>query len=199
MLDSEFNESSRRGFVLAGGGALGGLWLSARFPLASRAAAEAGRIAAGEVPPDLAFFTPAEMTTVQELVALIIPTDDTPGAREAGAAFFIDRALAGFASDLAVPFRAGLTDLARRLREAHPKAASLADLGSAARAEFLRSNEDTSFVRLAAMLTAWGTFCDPSRGGNRDRSGWRMIGFDDRHAWQPPFGYYDAEAHGGGR
>ena len=29
-------------------------------------------------------------------------------------------------------------------------------------------------------------------GGNRDRVGWKLIGFEDRMAYQPPFGYYDA-------
>ncbi len=34
-------------------------------------------------------------------------------------------------------------------------------------------------------------FALPSYGGNRDKAGWHLIGFDDRHFWQPPFGYYD--------
>jgi hypothetical protein len=35
-------------------------------------------------------------------------------------------------------------------------------------------------------------FAMPVRGGNRDKAGWALIGFVDRHVWQPPFGYYDA-------
>jgi hypothetical protein len=34
-------------------------------------------------------------------------------------------------------------------------------------------------------------FAMPSYGGNRDKLGWALIGFQDRHSWQPPFGYYD--------
>jgi hypothetical protein len=37
-------------------------------------------------------------------------------------------------------------------------------------------------------------FAMPSWGGNRERAGWALLGFDNRHAWQPPFGYYDALA-----
>jgi hypothetical protein len=36
------------------------------------------------------FFTPAEYALVERLAAIIIPTDDTPGADEAGVAEFID-------------------------------------------------------------------------------------------------------------
>ncbi len=47
------------------------------------------------------------------------------------------------------------------------------------------------------FLTHCGMFAMPSRGGNRDRSGWALLGFDNQHAWQPPFGYYDALADAG--
>jgi hypothetical protein len=39
-------------------------------------------------------------------------------------------------------------------------------------------------------------FASPSYGGNRNLVGWKLLGFDDRFAWQPPFGYYDRDAHG---
>jgi hypothetical protein len=26
--------------------------------------------------------------------------------------------------------------------------------------------------------------------------GWKLLGFDHRHVWAPPFGYYDAQAGG---
>ena len=35
-------------------------------------------------------------------------------------------------------------------------------------------------------------FADPSWGGNREKSGWKLLGFDDRAIWQSPFGFYDA-------
>jgi gluconate 2-dehydrogenase gamma chain len=39
----------------------------------------------------------------------------------------------------------------------------------------------------------YGFLGNPSYGGNRDRIGWKLIGFEDRMAYQPPFGYYDAQ------
>jgi hypothetical protein len=44
------------------------------------------------------------------------------------------------------------------------------------------------------FLTHCGMFAMPSWGGNKDLAGWNLIGFDSRHAWQPPFGFYDARA-----
>ena len=45
----------------------------------------------------------------------------------------------------------------------------------------LKSKASTTF----AALTPWG--------GNRDYAGWHMLGFEHQPAFQPPFGYYDAE------
>ena len=42
-------------------------------------------------------------------------------------------------------------------------------------------------------LTLAGMFSLPEHGGNRDQIGWRLLGFENRHAWQPPFGFYDAD------
>jgi gluconate 2-dehydrogenase gamma chain len=40
-----------------------------------------------------------------------------------------------------------------------------------------------------------GFLADPSYGGNRGQVGWKLIGFEPKPAWKPPFGYYDAEEH----
>jgi Gluconate 2-dehydrogenase subunit 3 len=52
------------------------------------------------------FFTAAEYALLERLAAIIIPTDDTPGAAEAGVAEFID-VMASRDSDLQRSFRAG--------------------------------------------------------------------------------------------
>jgi gluconate 2-dehydrogenase gamma chain len=49
--------------------------------------------AAAATPPHLEFFSPAQASEVEAMAAQIIPTDDTPGAREAHVIYFIDRAL----------------------------------------------------------------------------------------------------------
>lgn len=190
---------SRRGFLRASGGAIGWTVLAAHFPAAARAAREARRIVAGEFPPSLVFLSPTEAEQVEAITVLIIPTDDTPGAREAGAVYFIDRALGDFLAPVAEDFRAGLTEFTRRLARAHPGASTMADLDGPAAEAFLEANQSTPFFNLCWTFTVWGTFADPMHGGNRDQAGWQILGFEERHAWQPPFGYYDAEAHGGGR
>ena len=44
----------------------------------------------------LSFLSAAEAADIEAVAAQIIPTDDSPGAREAGVVYFIDRALATF-------------------------------------------------------------------------------------------------------
>ena len=39
----------------------------------------------------------------------------------------------------------------------------------------------------------YGFLGNPSYGGNREASAGSSIGFEDRMAYQPPFGYYDAQ------
>jgi hypothetical protein len=43
-----------------------------------------------------------------------------------------------------------------------------------------------------------GVFSDPSYGGNRDHAGFTLIGMEHAAAYQPPFGWYDAEYAKGG-
>ena len=48
------------------------------------------------------------------------------------------------------------------------------------------------FFQTMRYLTLAGMFSHPNHGGNRDKLGWQLLGFEDRHSWQPPFGHYDA-------
>ena len=56
----------------------------------------------------LAFFTAQEAADVEAVAAQIIPSDDTPGSREAGVVSFMDRALATFFARLAPDYRRAL-------------------------------------------------------------------------------------------
>ena len=47
-----------------------------------------------------------------------------------------------------------------------------------------------------AGLALLGLVALPKYGGNRDKLGWQLLGFEDRHFWQPPFGHYDADYPG---
>jgi len=74
---------------------LGTAAAAAQFPGFSKWAFACGHIgnAALQIKPAVyrpQFFTPAEYAVVERLADIIIPSDDTPGAKEAGVAEFID-------------------------------------------------------------------------------------------------------------
>lgn len=56
--------------------------------------------------------------------------------------------------------------------------------------------EDPQFFFVARSLVVMGLFSNPELGGNRDGIGWELVGFENRFAYQPPFGYYDRDEHG---
>jgi len=70
----------------------------------------------------ISFLTAAEAVDVEAIAAQIVPTDDSPGAREAGAVRFIDRALDTFFSQLASDYRAQLATFQAGYRERYPAA-----------------------------------------------------------------------------
>lgn len=132
---------------------------------------------------------------VEAMASQIIPTDDTPGAREAGAVYFIDRALAGFFAAHRSDFEAGYREFAAQIVETRAGAA-FAALPPQAQHSFLQQVDGTPFFATVRFLTVLGFLADPRYGGNRDGIGWKLIGFEDQHVFQPPFGYYDRQYAG---
>jgi len=187
------SEIARRQFLRLSANTIGGVWLAAAL----------GEIASGAVlscaPPDHSggwhTFTDPDAAVVDAIAALIIPTDESPGAREAGVVQFIDRSLSTFAKDQQQLFVTGLADLKVRVRAAHPGADSFVKLDAAQQTALLHELEISKSEFFTAMLaaTAAGMFANPEYGGNRDKIGWKLIGFDDRYFWQQPFGYYDRD------
>ncbi|MGH7483083.1 MAG: gluconate 2-dehydrogenase subunit 3 family protein, partial [Longimicrobiales bacterium] len=93
---------TRREFLTASVAQFGGGWLLLRLPLLSGLAACA-RDAAERADP-FSTFTPAQGATFRAFAARVIPSDDeAPGATEAGAVYFADRAIAGPLAPLAEP------------------------------------------------------------------------------------------------
>jgi gluconate 2-dehydrogenase gamma chain len=129
---------------------------------------------------------------VEAITAQIMPSGDGPGAREAGVARFIDHSLSTWAADQREMLREGVADLTVRARGFGRL--RFADLGPVDQHSLLSRIEQSPFFQTIRFATLAGMFCRPSRGGNVSEHGWRLIGYVDRHAWQPPFGYYDAEA-----
>lgn len=144
----------------------------------------------------ISFLSPAEAADVEAVAAQIVPTDDTPGAREAGAVYFIDRALSSFFAQLAVDYRAQLAAFQAGYRERYPASPSFASLTSEQQIAYLEGVDQTPFFNTTRLLTLLGMFSLPAYGGNRDAIGWKLLGFEDHHVFQPPFGYYDRDYPG---
>lgn len=141
--------------------------------------------------------SPGEAATTRAFAARIVPSGgDGTGADEAGAVYFIDRALAGPFAWVAGVIGPGLADLDTRARERGVD--GFARLAPAQQDEVMREIETTEFFQSARMLTVMGVFSDPSHGGNREQVAERIYGIEHASAYQAPFGYYDAEANAGG-
>jgi gluconate 2-dehydrogenase gamma chain len=137
-------------------------------------------------PGPLKFFTPDQAREIESVAAQIIPADDTGGAREAGVIRFIDLNLAEFETDAQSAYRDGLKLLSEK------SSGRFSDLPSARQIEVLRGIEKTEFFGMIRAHTLVGFFSHPKYGGNQDHMGWKLIGFEDAFAFQPPFGYYDS-------
>jgi hypothetical protein len=176
---------SRRSFLSSSTQLMGVGWLTANWPAIAAAAAQAA--AKNQA---LTTFTVAQARDIDAMAAQIIPTDDTPGAREAGAVTFIDRALSTFYRAHRADFLADYEDFA------HQSATRFADLPHERQIATLRTIESTRLFGVLRFLTVLGFLVSPSYGGNRNGIGWQVIGFKDEHHFSPPFGYYDRDYAG---
>jgi gluconate 2-dehydrogenase gamma chain len=186
---------SRRTFLRVAGGALGGAWLTLDLSKVAQAAHDAQVAHESGGTPTTSFLSRAELADVDAITAQIIPTDETPGAREAGVALFIDRALATFFGRMAPDFRSQLAAFRLRCQAQYPDA-PFAALTHEQQIGFLKQVERTAFFERVRLLTLVGMFALPMYGGNRDGIGWKLLGFQDQHIFQPPFGYYDRDYPG---
>lgn len=128
------------------------------------------------------------------VAARILPTTDTPGATEAGAVYFFDKALGSFFADKLEYGRLQLAAFQAGIAEAYPGAERFSDLDEADQDTYLKTQEQSPFFQGARILTIFGVFSMSKYGGNRDNIGWKLVGMDGPpHAWSYPFGYYDTE------
>jgi len=116
----------------------------------------------------LRFFTAEEAGRVAALASVIIPSDEGPGATEAGVVYFIDALLADGAEEERAVYRAG------------PRSPGL-------------PKEGVPYFELARTHTVMGFLSDPRYGGNAGETGWKVIWFENRMGFTPPFGFYDGE------
>lgn len=182
---------SRRGFLSRTTAAAGAAMVGLSLPQFLAACKEAGQ-AREEPGGSFKVLSFDEATELEAIASLILPTTETPGAREAGAIYFIDHVLAKGRPDLLDPVRAGLADLASRAQSDSPGAETFSDVDEKTQIAILTRIEESDFFQTVRLLTLAGVLADPSYGGNRDRLGWDLIGFEGHFAFAPPFGYYDA-------
>jgi gluconate 2-dehydrogenase gamma chain len=175
------------------------------------------------------FFNAQQRATIEAAMARIIPTDDQPGAREAGTIDFLDRYLSGLDFVYAKPdgsgfeklegkradawkrrieiirskYAEGIRELDRRSRSQfgaefvrltceqqdrilagmeHPalQKEAAADEANSAEPALQQTNAeiDLDFFPLLALHTRQGFYADPIYGGNKNRVGWKLIGFE---------------------
>jgi gluconate 2-dehydrogenase gamma chain len=213
-------ELDRRQFLSRGIAALSATWTTAHWPAVLAAAQHAHQAADSPEAQKFEFFTPAEAKEVEAIASCIIPSDGTPGAREAGVVYFIDRALVTFSLDDQKTYRQGLPELQKRVSELFPGVAlfsaatpdqqeavleSLDEVGSKTsappRPQRLRYRPSAAAQPLFEVLrvhTIAGFLIDPDvdRKGNRGGVGWAVINRLPQHAFQPPFGFYDKDYPG---
>jgi gluconate 2-dehydrogenase gamma chain len=205
---------SRRDFLLHSLGGASSVWIAAHWPALLSAATHARDTVNSSEPPKFDFLSAEQAAEIGAVSARIIPTTDTPGAREAGVIYFIDRALVTFAKDQQKTCIDGLADLQARVAETFSGAAKFSALTPDQQDQILHALDEqaassgrggrrnrgaaSSFFETIRVATIAGFLIDPDsgRGGNRDAVGWKVIGRDPAHMFQPPFGFYDKDYPG---
>lgn len=205
-------QPARRDFLQLLGGTASATWLTANWP-ALLSAAEHAHQAAKSAHPALEVFTADQAREVEALAACIIPATDTPGAREAGVVYFIDRALKTFFSEALPVYQKGLEAAQKTTAELFPgvprfSAATeeqklkiftqIAEESELQKSGPRRLAPDASpdFFQTLRIHTIFGFLVDPEGGGNRDYAGWKAIGRDPSHSFSAPFGFYDKDYPG---
>jgi gluconate 2-dehydrogenase gamma chain len=211
------NDFDRRHFLSRGLAAVGATWVSSNWPAVVAAAEHAHRSAVTPEAQKFEFFTAAEAKEVEAITSCIIPSDGTPGAREAGVVYFIDRALVTFSVEAQKTYREGLPEIHKRVEKLYPAVKifsratpeqqiavleSLDETGAKnpprrPRANFIAGSATQLFETIRAHTLA-GFLIDPEsdRRGNRDGVGWTVIGRLPEHSFKPPFGSYDKDYAG---
>jgi gluconate 2-dehydrogenase gamma chain len=142
----------------------------------------------------VSILTHDQAAAIDAMTTRILPSvDGRPGAHEAGVVAFVDKSLGTFHAEAKPLYLEGIQDLNRRAAQ-KSAGATFAALTAAQQDDILREIEQTPFFQTVRFDTIIGTFALPTWGGNHDYAGWRMLGFEHQPAFQPPFGFYDAEA-----
>jgi gluconate 2-dehydrogenase gamma chain len=188
-------DSTRRTFLAQAAASLGVLYLSGLTPEVVAQAHQHAKAAPRNLDGQpFRFFTPQQAADYEAFASQIIPTDETPGAKEANVVRFVDFALSVIEPQNKQDFANALKALNEQAKKTAPQAASFAALTSAQQVEAMKAIEKSGDFWILKNYTLIGFFGDPADGGNKNEVGWKLIGFEDKFYYAPPFGYYDAQA-----
>ena len=182
---------------MAAAAGVGGAFLVAGWPEAAEAAERARERAAQDGKARYKVLTTAEANDVIALTSTFMPSDETPGAKEAGVVFFVDQSLATNAKELHKPLQGMLAEVNAYVARTWPGQSHVSSLSDGMRNELMTwiEKEKPQHLGLIKGMTLAGMFALPSYGGNRNKAGWKLIGFKDQFSWKAPYGWYDAEGH----
>jgi gluconate 2-dehydrogenase gamma chain len=155
-------------------------------PLAQSPAIAQPRQAGAPPLEALETLTGAEADILEAICARLIPSDENgPGAAEARAAHYIDRALTGPLRTSRNAYATGLDaiDVYAQASKGAPftklaprdQDAVLTDMEMNVATGFMP--DAAAFFNLVRTHTIQGTFCDPYYGGNANFVGWDLIGY----------------------
>jgi gluconate 2-dehydrogenase gamma chain len=193
---------SRRHFLAAIGELASASWIALNWPTIAAAAEPMAHDMAGHdmamaaTHTTLTTLTPAEAAEVDAIANQIVPGGATPGARDAHVVYFIDNALGGFFAAQLPAFRQGLGEFNAAYAARHGAGAPFSAAPDAQQIAWLHEVDATPFFTAVRRLTVLGLIAMPKYGGNHDGLGWKLIGVENRHVWQPPFGWYDRDYPG---
>ncbi|MFK7865501.1 MAG: gluconate 2-dehydrogenase subunit 3 family protein [Pseudohongiellaceae bacterium] len=185
------NFSSRRSFLKKSTALAKGSFIALTVPTIVAACRQAEKTQSAAT-PQLSTLSDIEGREIKAIAARIIPTDETPGANEAGVIYFIDAVLGDNREDEYGRVRVALREI--QASSALKFGASyFYELSEQQQDAVLTEMESTPFFATMRYLTIAGMFSLPEYGGNKDKIGYQLIGFNDVHAWAAPYGYYDAD------
>ena len=139
------------------------------------------------LPKDARFLNAEEWSTIEAVTSRIIPTDDTPGAKEAYVVKYIYQVLISAYSHLQIPYKRGIAEVNRFSKKIFGR--KFISLQEEKQNYILRkmekgeiSNWDISYISskdffdILRKHTLEGFFSDPKYGGNKDKIGWKFLG-----------------------
>ncbi len=182
-------EIPRRAFVGAAAAGIAAIWAGTSWWEYRKAGEHVASGAAFE----LRTFSLTQAADVDAFAAQIMPSEPgSPGAREAHVIHFIDHVLADVTPEARPDFLLQLGQFQALVTESHGSS-RFAQLTSAEQQAIITKLEHDKhpFFHTIRVATLYGMFANPEYGGNFNKSGWKLLGFDDRFSWTAPFGYYD--------